>query len=551
MRSVFTKCEHSPLYPSVGAAGVPLRVSYNAGTDVAVSCGFTLGRIIALCRLEFICSFANEMAVMTKLLDVFRRRRPRQRRVVAPAVTSDPEPRLYDADAAGESYFGDLSTFSEVFSDNGPRRGDLQVLSFQPFFGPFAGRKVTFELEKAQARTTVYVDSVRISVHVDLAVGKGSVRDRCIVFLHPEPRYELQLQCNLPPPQPPTLKFLCRQHIKLNGKLPTGTPKREADQFDSTAKQVVEVRVWPSNERPRSLSERATALSAALRVRVPVHLSYGELTYFVRQKLGLPVTYSIHFHEPDGVCRLEPSRPIEIHTNTLECFVQSPQRLLTSPPPCLLPVLLVGTGLCEIEVSCSTTVLELEAAIMDFFNISRNIFLYIPALFSSQLSEALSLRMFTNANRQVAMALLDRQHRRFPIVSDDDPHLQVDHCQLPLYHLTLAEIGLLRMDSPLLCFDVTGPTVPLKFRAFSMTPGGANYMLLTEEVRVLSINPNWTASTLVKYVSSMSMLSFRALVRGNSTIPKDQVLSQLFARDWIVTHPSGRKAVSPSVLKCV
>ena len=68
-----------------------------------------------------------------------------------------------------------------------------------------------------------------------------------------------------------------------------------------------------------------------------VHLSYDELTYVVHQKLRLPVTYSIHFHEPNRVSRLEPLHPIETHTNMLECFVQSLEHagysaLLKMPP---------------------------------------------------------------------------------------------------------------------------------------------------------------------------------------------------------------------------
>ena len=101
--------------------------------------------------------------------------------------------------------------------------------------------------------------------------------------------------------------------------------------------------------------------------------------------------------------------------------------------------MLVGCGINEIQVTSTMTIVELEDAIMQRFRLDSDTFLYIPSLFSPQLSFLSGMRMFMTANRHAALSLVDRN------VSDTDPS---HHHELRLYNLTLGESDLL----PLICY---------------------------------------------------------------------------------------------------
>ena len=498
------------------------------------------------------------------LCGCFRRSGARRRELSqTPLVRNTQEPELYNADAQEEAYYSRISTYAEVTiarrKSGKPERERIRVI---PYFGPFAGRTVVFVIDRA--RTQVVVDDVKISTQLDLTRRpRVSVRDTCINFVHANDcsRYDY----HLPPPQPKSLQFLCKRSIHLSGILPPGTPLQEARKFNSTPKQSIILRVWPSDV----LGDAEH--SSTVKLRVPARISFGELAFYVRDKLHFHSSSSLHFQETDGIYPLQPSRPLMQRHNSLECFVrtQTP-RFLTSSMPCLLPVMLVGCGISEIQVTSTMTIVELEDAIMQRFRLDSDTFLYIPSLFSPQLSFSSGLRMFMTANRHAALSLVDRNARHFPIVSDTDPNLKFDHRELRLYNLTLGESGLLQEDAPLLCFNVTGPTVPLSFKAYSTQSapsysGGSgssgdtssgqfsNHMIVTVETRVISINANWTASTLLKYIDCISRLSSRQLLVKDTVASCHERIGKLFDREWIVPSPKnhGRPTISPNVLRII
>ena len=502
-----------------------------------VLCGFLVNTKVAEVAIFAHNSLSDSAAAM--LCGLFSGRRLRRREDVEPPPE---EPLLY---AGAEQETSELTTFAVETSSTSRE--------FLPFFGPYAGRRVRFQID--ERRTRVFVDGVGIVTQIDLSRGSGSVKDRCITFLHSSKQY------NLPPPQPHSLHFVCKQQILLSGVLPPGTPLREARMFDSTAKQAVVVRVWPSSVLA---GQRVTPVveCGELKIRVLARLSFGELGWFVREKLGLPTrtTRSVHFIEPGEIYRLQPNRPLKTSHTQLDCFVSLRPLCPTSTSLSRrLPVMMVGRGMREVEVTPCSTVGELDAAIRDLFGVGQHCFIYIPALFSWQDSHASSLKMFADANRPEAMTLLDRHARQFPMVSENNSSFKVaDYRGLYLYKLTLADVGLLNEEMPLLSFDVTGPTVPLSFRAFSMIGSsssgrnsGENYMRVSVDTRIVSVNPHWKASTLMKYVDCVSRAHCTKLIQGNTVVPEKQVIGKLFSREWVVTHPSGRKTVSPNVLRVI
>ena len=520
------------------------------------------------------------MSKLCKLLCTKWRRDQTEPNTTALVRQQSDEADLYDADAAGESYFGEISTFAEVATRTKRRHSSSlqKVIIVRPYFGPYAGRSVTFAT--VQSRTVVFVDAERVTTQLDLSSCRGrprmSVRDQCIQFVHDDSR----CQYDLPLPQPHSLKFLCKRHIHLSGVLPPGMPLSEAKKFDST-KQAVVVRVWPSDVLSRFRQQRdqerqqqelrggQQAAANCIKLRVPVHISISELSYYARDKLSLPSTCSLYLREPDGIIELQPSRPLLQRHTALECFVRTdPPRAqpFTSLRASLrLPVMLVGSGMDDVVVSPTTTVVELEHAVTEKFGLSRSTdsFLYIPALLSHQ-----GLQMYMNASRRSAQTLLNRNARHFPIVSDNDPHMAVDHRELPLYNHTIREAGLLEDRAPLICFEVTGPTVPLSFKAMchagssghsgSSSSSGAtdstyysNYMIVTVETRIVSINPSWTAATLLKYIDCVSHFSCRQLLLNGSVIAATDKIGCWFDRQWLVQSPNGRRAISPNVLRAI
>ena len=544
---------YAVLYKRSRLCGLPS--SRSRRTAYACACTRELV-YIATCT----CVKRSEM----NLCGVFRRTRRRRRRAALAEreqLVRQHEPELYNDDACGESYFGQVSTFADLRT--GTRKNAQIVIKIIPYFGPFAGRAVVFTV--SQSRTLVLVDGVKISTQLDLTFrGQGSVRDSCIHFVHDCSRRDY----DLPPAQPKSLQFLCKKQIHLSGVLPPGMPLSEAMKFESqSTKQTVVLRVWPS--RVLSGLRSGAGHLNAIKLRVPVHLSFGELTHYARDKLCLSRTTRLCIREPDGIYDLQPSRPLKLRHTTLECFVETtlnarPEPFTNSAPqPFLLPVMLVGSRVEEVVAVPTMTVVELEQAVVQKFGLSAESFLYIPALLADRVNYSTGLKMYTNASRTSSLSLIDRHARHFPIVSDHDPHLLVDHRELPLYNCTIREVELHR--SPLICFDVTGPTVPLSFKAISSTPtlatcsnsGGSNssggteysnYISMTVEPRLISINPTWTAATLVKYVDCASRLSVRQLQVNGRVVAAEERIGRFFDRDWIVQGPGRRPTLSPSVL---
>ena len=144
-----------------------------------------------------------------------------------------------------------------------------------------------------------------------------------------------------------------------------------------------------------------------LKISVPVCLSFGELEYFMREALYLQSSHAaLHLRELEGVYPLQPSDPLKSHHKELECFVRMPPVCLTTPQPFLLPISLIGIGTGEVRVTPATTVLELECEIAELFALQQGDFVYIPALFSSQVRELFGLGMFPSASRREAGTIL-------------------------------------------------------------------------------------------------------------------------------------------------
>ena len=164
---------------------------------------------------------------------------------------------------------------------------------------------------------------------------------------------------------------------------------REAHKFNQYSKHTLNVNVWPSYV---VRTQPMAGGTKKLKISMPVCLSFGELKYFMREALYLQSSHvALHLREPEGIYPLQPSDPLKSHHTEMECFFRVPPVCLTTPRPFLLPISLIGIGTGEVRVTPATTVLELEYAIAELFGLQRGDFVYIPALFSSQVRESFGL----------------------------------------------------------------------------------------------------------------------------------------------------------------
>lgn len=471
--------------------------------------------------------------------NIFRRRRRRRcsSNSVAPEPTEE-EPQLFDSDVVSEI------RHLQSYTDLDIKKRQPTIITCRPYFGIFAGRVVVFEMDGA--RTRVSVDGAPITTGLNFSRVIGSVEDKCILFLHCESNRDTQYK--IPPPQPHSLQFLCKRSILLHGALPPGTPLQLAQKLSQTAKQTLHVTIWPSCSRRPS---GASASDQRMKIRVPVHLTFGELASFVRVKVGLPSSVlSLRFRECDGIYDLQSSRPLQMKHADLNCFVDMPQNFLSplTTGQRTLPVAMIGSGkIRETRVTPWTTVAELESAIKELFKIKDdNSFIYMPALF-----RAVDCRLSMYGNASTTTGLLDKRARNFPIVADHRPYIKTDYRQLSIYQRPLSDTPLLEDSLPLICFEVTGPTVPLAFKAFDFSDEGiGNFATIAHSARILSINPQWNATTLLKYIDCISSIMIhKRLVNKGSVVPHNTKIKKLFSREWMVTDPAGRRTLSPSVLR--
>ena len=499
----------------------------------------------------------------------------RERSAVAPIepqLTAEPE--LFDRDGDEDIFCGNLSTFATVKTRaksgtsrrRSPQHGSSKDLLVYPYFGRFAGRWVTFEIDKGAGEI---LTSMKIRVGNTLISRRhcgprqGSLRDVVLNYVHDvRPPADAEEEA-LVSSQPHSLKFLCEKRLLLCGTV-RGIPLNVAKQFDVTTKQELHIRVWPSEiVRSQTSSSSSSSSSSMLKVRVPMRVSYAELQWFVSEKLGLPNPYGVKFRNPDGLRDIQSKRPLLSDQTSVDCFV------LTEPSPrytstlqnLVLPVSLIGRGIEEVPVSPNMSLAEFETQVIRQFGLHSKCFLYVPMLLSTHVTEPTGLKMYANATRKAVLELLDKTERRFPIIYEIDPCMNVDHRELPLYQQTIYDAGLLEnIGAPIVCFEVTGPTVPLSFRGMCSMSGESSasstndssdrssiFVQFSVENRIVSVNSSWNTSTLLKYIESITGFSCGKVVIGERTIPRDANISQYFCRDWIVRDPRGKYVLSPNV----
>lgn len=406
-------------------------------------------------------------------------------------------------------------------------------LVLTPYFGKFAGQRMTFRVRRSESLVNIKVkvegcDQTLTTLYYrklhKRSEGSCSIRDRCVRYAH-----EVKANDDAVMRNPPKLSFLCKQTIlvHLNDLPVSQLPPKYAQQFQFGGKaRTVTVRVWPRNVCP-----------TPLRMKVKMHISIGELQWMLCQRLSIADPTALQIYQANSLENLLPHNPIGCDQKELECV------LLPSVFQNEIPVVVsvIGHGINHLRVSPTLTLCDFEQAVRQRFGMTRDNFLYFPQVFKSRKSNHCGLRMTAPLN-DTTISLIDSMNRTLPIV-DGMPSLQMglNYKKLPLYKMTISDLGLLK-SSPVIVFEVTGPTIPVAFKTIqgdwsnALAQQDSNFVLISYSMRphALCVNPSWTIDTLLKYIECVSGLPCAHIHIGKVVLePNDTVESHLTSRSWL------------------
>ena len=422
--------------------------------------------------------------------------------------------------------------------------GIVSKFFLKPYFGRFAGRWMTFDCRSKNASLFVNV-KVRVEGYdmEPLATfyhssneGADLLSDRCIRFAHE--LVPVRSMSGHEISSPKSLSFLCEKHViaHLGDLCVTNLPARLRDRLSAGSTQEISVRVWPKS-----------ACSSLIRLKVKPNISVRELQWMLCEHLSLSTPRFMTLYEQNCLECLKPEHPLLATQTHLECTLL-PQAFELKKPAVQanfpITVSLIGHGVNEVYAHPAMTLCEFEREIRQCFALKSDSFLYLPQVFKSQRSYQSGLKMTTPLDCST-LSLLGRE-RHCPVINGM-PSLQVRETyeQLMLYQMTLSGLDLLQA-SPVIAFEVTGPTIPLNFRTVRTQGQCSNvhssyevFAIVSMKCHAVSINPYWTINTLLKYIESISGFPAGHIHYQGASIDKESSVGQLLCHKW-TTSSGGR-----------
>ena len=406
--------------------------------------------------------------------------------------------RCAEREAEEQPHF---STFALMAKKVKPGQEKLILV---PFFGPFSGQHLTFSVvrndRKPMLRVTVKSGENPISTFYhrsgrSIEGASPSFVDRCIKFAHDSAAQKITSKISA---QPQRLKFLCKRAVILfSDSLPIyKLPRQVAQQFKG-ATEPVHFRVWRQNSAGPSL----------VKLYVKPHISLVEIQWMLRHRDGYdtwpsdPTKVSFYDHtQPDQCLSLDSTPPF---SRPMDCVVASTSFEST---PSVIVSLMGSGGLEEVPVHPGMTLQQFDVAVRIKFGLSPESFLYIPHVMKER-----HLKMYATVDS--CTAALVGSSRTFPVVNGaPTPHLADLCAHLDVYRRSVLELGLLHTSSVLVIYEITGPTVTMRFRTvkgqenLASTGRDSVFALVEEQTHVLSINSSWQRDTLLKFIECISGL---------------------------------------------
>lgn len=408
-------------------------------------------------------------------------------------------------------------------SDKKHATKECPQLVIAPYFGNFAGHRMTFNVKRNSHNISVRIEGTNEKAHFyhQHNTKLNGVRDQCLKFVH-----DFNASSNSEPipgfkRKPLSLAFLCEQTalVHLDKIDMTKMPTKYQELFKGTAQQDVVINIWP-----RSLYKTPIIL------RVKTNIALGEFEWMLCHRLSLPNPSHITLYHSDFIRPLRATKDDEQillpEHKELHCIL-SPSiyhDLRSNTNERVLVVSVMEHGITDIKVHSSMQLLHFERIIREQFKLDSDSFLYIPEVISTQPSIKMSV-LLNDEN----LDLLSTSTRNLPRIREyGSLAVKRMYKNLPLYTKTLEELKLFD-NSMITVFEVTGPTVPIEFRRFgdvtsgTSTPvgsrsSGENFVFITEKASAVSINPDWSVETLLHYVDCMTAFPYIDIRLGNKVL---------------------------------
>ena len=421
-------------------------------------------------------------------------------------------------------------------SDRKQPAKECPQLVIAPYFGNFAGHKMTFNVKRNSHNISVRVEGTNEKTHFYHQHTKlNGVRDQCLKFVH-----DFNGSSNSEPipgfkRKPLSLAFLCEQTALVHldkidvNKMPT----KYQELFRGTAQQDVVINIWP-----RSLYKTPIIM------RVKTNISLCEFEWMLCHRLSLPnpshiTLYHSDFIRPLRATTKDDEQILLAEHKELHCIL-SPSiyhDLRSNTNERVLVVSVMEHGIMDIRVHSSMQLHHFERIIRERFKLDSESYLYIREVLSTQPSIKMSV-LLNDDN----LDLLSNNSRNLPVIRDlGSLPVKRMYKSLPLYTKTLEELRLFD-NSLITVFEVTGPTIPIKFRRFNDASGtstpigsrssGENFVFITEnKPSAVSINPDWSVQTLLHYVDCMTAFPYIDIRLGGKVL-EGKIGKHLMQKSW-------------------
>lgn len=396
-------------------------------------------------------------------------------------------------------------------------------LVMEPYFGPFAGQRVVFDLRKTESGVVslkVKTGDEVLSTLSHRPGRKDTVKDQCLKFAH-------EMTSKTSTAQPSSLVFLCEQALLLHqNELPVHLlPQRYTESLLNSCTQKVSIRLWPCSVHHNQL----------VTLKLKPRISVLELQWMLCKRVGLTNPSALSLYLRDAIVPLSSTSPLPEDCSELECIVSTSQQQSEKT----ICVSIIGRGMKEVSVTSLMTLYQFEQAVKNTFNLHPDSFLYLPQVDSNSRTSLKMHAVLDDDNSSIY--LLDEDRRNFPtlygFVSVCEPQtLQ----SLLLYQTTICELDLFK-SGLVIGFEVTGPTVPISFKTMQThrsTEDVSNqdtrnsiFSVIAIKPHAVSVNPDWSVSVLLKYITCISGFPCKSMHLGQKCLD-EALVSDIFCRTW-------------------
>ena len=415
---------------------------------------------------------------------------------------------------------GSVETFAPLMVEMMKSEEHRPQLVIRPYFGSFAGHKVTFDLKKTDTiKVKIEGCTHRLTLYHRNDSKLLGVRDRCLRFAHDAGSHQLVNLRNSwshssQSPfkkRPLSLKFLCEQTMLVHlHKLPVeGLPARYKHFLTSNSYQDITI-----NVRPKKYSPTPTLL-----MRVKKSLSVSELEWMICHRLSLPDPSPMKIYHTNFLSPLDSESTILPTYTQLECVLEpSGFHLLPEIPTHHRQVLVsvVGQGMKELCVEEDWTFGQFESVLRQTFSLRPDSFLYIPPIMRS--------------HKDIRM-LVPLDHTNLNLVGKPSPSFSEDfesfRSQL-LKDLGVFSHGLLGV------FEVSTPCIPVYVRSFvymDSISAGDNFAFVAVKPFAVGLNPLWTTDSFFRYIEFISGFPCQGLCIGKKRIKGS--MAPLLSKTWV------------------